>query len=68
MQSIGEMWARSVNDKTKPVKQVEDAIQVQTTPVKPVTDKATESRKAQFRQSILSSNNKQIDNKGQTNG
>lgn len=57
MQSIGEMWARGVNDKTKP-KQVEDAIQVQTTPVKPVTDKATESRKAQFRQSILNSNNK----------
>lgn len=51
------MWARSVNDKTKP-KQVEDAIQVQTTPVKPVTDKATESRKAQFRQSILNSNNR----------
>jgi hypothetical protein len=52
MQSIGEMWARGVNDKTKP-KQVEDAIQVQTTPVKPVIDKATESKKAKFRQGIL---------------
>ena len=52
MQSIGEMWARSVNEKTQS-KQQEAA------PVKPVKDNETESRKAQFRQSILNANNKQ---------
>ena len=62
MQSIGEMWARSVNDKTQPQK-VENAITL--APVKPVKDTETESRKAQFRQSILSANNKQ---KEQPNG
>ena len=56
MQSIGEIWARSVNDKTQPHK-VENAIT--TAPVKPVKDNETESRKAQFRQSILSANNRQ---------
>ena len=53
MQSIGEMWARSVNEKTKPKPTVSPA------PVKPVKDNETESRKAQFRQSILNANNKQ---------
>ena len=48
------MWARSVNDKTQPQK-VENVV----TPVKPVKDNETESRKAQFRQSILNANNKQ---------
>lgn len=62
MQSIGEMWARSVNDKTQPQK-VENAITP--SPVKPVKDNETESRKAQFRQSILNANNKQ---KEQPNG
>ena len=62
MQSIGEMWARSVNDKTQPQK-VENAISP--APVKPVKDNETESRKAQFRQSILSANNRQ---KEQPNG
>ena len=62
MQSIGEMWARSVNDKTQPQK-VENAITP--APVKPVKDNETESRKAQFRQSILSANNRQ---KEQPNG
>ena len=62
MQSIGEMWARSVNDKTQPQK-VENAINP--APVKPVKDNETESRKAQFRQSILNANNKQ---KEQPNG
>lgn len=56
MQSIGEIWARSVNDKTQPQK-VENAITP--APVKPVKDNETESRKAQFRQSILSANNRQ---------
>lgn len=56
MQSIGEMWARSVNDKTQPQK-VENAITP--APVKPVKDNETESRKAQFRQGILNANNKQ---------
>ena len=56
------MWARSVNDKTQPQK-VENAIT--TAPVKPVKDNETESRKAQFRQSILNANNKQ---KEQPNG
>lgn len=56
MQSIGEMWARSVNDKTQPQK-VENAIAP--APVKPVKDNETESRKARFRQNILNSNNKQ---------
>ena len=60
MQSIGEMWARSVNEKTQPQK-VENAV----TPVKPVKDNETESRKAQFRQGILNANNKQ---KEQLNG
>lgn len=58
MQSIGEMWARSVNDKTQP-KQQEAA------PIKPVKDDETEKRKAQFRQNILRTNNKQ---KEQPNG
>lgn len=60
MQSIAEMWARSVNEKTKPNK-----VEKQTAPVKPVVDKETESRKAQFRQNILNVNNKQ---KEQING
>ena len=62
MQSIGEIWARSVNEKTQPQK-VENAITP--APVKPVKDNETESRKAQFRQSILSANNRQ---KEQPNG
>lgn len=62
MQSIGEMWARSVNDKTQTQK-VESA--VNPAPVKPVKDNETESRKAQFRQGILNANNKQ---KEQPNG
>lgn len=57
MQSIGEMWARSVNDKTQPQKNA-------VTPVKPVKDNETESRKAQFRQSILNANNKQKEQNG----
>lgn len=56
MQSIGEIWARSVNEKTQPQK-VENAITP--APVKPVKDNETESRKARFRQNILNSNNKQ---------
>lgn len=56
MQSIGEMWARSVNDKTQPQK-VENV--VNPAPVKPVKYNETESRKARFRQNILNSNNKQ---------
>ena len=47
MQSIGEMWARSVNEKTQP-KQTQEAA-----PIKPVKDDETEKRKAQFRQNIL---------------
>ena len=54
MQSIGEMWARSVNEKTKPKKQAASPA-----PIKPVKDDETESRKARFRQNILNSNNKQ---------
>lgn len=46
MQSIGEMWARLVNEKTQP-KQQEAA------PIKPVKDDETEKMKAQFRQNIL---------------
>ena len=57
MQSIGEMWARSVNDKTQPQKNA-------VAPVKPVKDNETESRKAQFRQSILNANNKQKEQNG----
>lgn len=53
MQSIGEIWARSVNEKTQPKLQQNPA------PVKPVKDNETESRKAQFRQGILNANNKQ---------
>ena len=53
------MWARSVNEKTQPKPVVSPA------PIKPVKDNETESRKAQFRQSILNANNKQ---KGQPNG
>ena len=53
MQSIGEMWARSVNEKTKPEPVTSPA------PVKPVKDNETESRKARFRQNILNTNNKQ---------
>ena len=63
MQSIGEMWARSVNDKTQPQQKVENA--VNPAPVKPVKDNETESRKAQFRQNILNANNRQ---KEQPNG
>lgn len=59
MQSIGEMWARSVNDKTQP-KQPQEAA-----PIKPVKDDETEKMKAQFRQNILKTNNKQ---KEQVNG
>ena len=62
MQSIGELWARSVNEKTQPPKQ---QMQNNSLPVKPVKDTETESRKAQFRQSILNANNKQ---KEQPNG
>ena len=47
MKSIGEMWARSVNEKTQP------------------KDDETEKMKAQFRQNILKTNNKQ---KEQPNG
>lgn len=53
MQSIGEIWARSVNEKTQPKPQQNPAL------VKPVKDNETESRKAQFRQGILNANNKQ---------
>ena len=53
MQSIGEMWARSVNEKTQPKPVGSPA------PVKPVKDNETESRKARFRQNILNTNNKQ---------
>ena len=60
MQSIGEMWARSVNENTQPKKPA-----VSPAPVKPVKDNETESRKAQFRQSILNANSKQ---KEQPNG
>lgn len=59
MQSIGEMWARSVNEKTQPKPTASPA------PIKPVKDNETESRKARFRQNILNTNNKQ---KGQPNG
>ena len=52
MKSIGEMWARGVNEKTQSNKPLEPL--AQTTPVKPVVDKGTEARKAQFRQGILS--------------
>lgn len=61
MQSIGEMWARSVNEKTQP-KQTQ---QQETAPIKPVKDDETEKMKAQFRQNILRTNNKQ---KEQPNG
>ena len=54
-QSIGELWARSVNEKTQPKQQMQN----NSLPVKPVKDTETESRKAQFRQSILNANNKQ---------
>lgn len=56
MQSIGEMWARSVNDKTQPKqpKQIQG-----TAPIKPVKDDETEKMKAQFRQNILKTINKQ---------
>lgn len=62
MQSIGEMWARSVNEKTQPKqpKQTQEAA-----PIKPVKDDKTEKMKAQFRQNILKTNNKQ---KEQVNG
>ena len=52
------MWARSVNEKTQPKQQA-------TAPIKPVKDDETEKRKAQFRQNILKTNNKQ---KEQPNG
>lgn len=61
MQSIGEMWARSVNEKTQPVKKPAAS----PAPIKPVKDNETESRKARFRQNILNTNNKQ---KEQPNG
>ena len=63
MQSIGEMWARSVNDKTQP-KQPQQQ-QQEAAPIKPVKDDETEKMKAQFRQNILKTNNKQ---KEQPNG
>ena len=53
------MWARSVNDKTQPQKNA-----INPAPVKPVKDNETESRKAQFRQSILNANNKQREQNG----
>lgn len=53
------MWARSVNEKTQP-KQTQE-----TAPIKPVKDDETEKMKAQFRQNILKTNNKQ---KEQPNG
>lgn len=53
MQSIGEMWARSVNEKTQPQQNAAPA------PVKPVKDNETERRKARFRQNILNINSKQ---------
>lgn len=56
-QSIGELWARSVNEKTQPQKQPQ--LQNNSLPVKPVKDTETENRKAQFRQGILNANNKQ---------
>ena len=62
MQSIGEMWARSVNEKTQPQK-TENA--VNPPPVKPAKHNETQSRKAQSRQGILNANNKQ---KEQPNG
>lgn len=65
MQSIGELWARSVNEKTQPPTQPTKQQMQNPTPVKPVKDTETESRKAQFRQSILNANNKQ---KEQPNG
>lgn len=56
MQSIGEMWARSVNEKT----QTQNQPQTQApAPVKPVKDNETERRKARFRQNILNINSKQ---------
>lgn len=61
MQSIGEMWARSVNEKTQPQQQKT----ISPAPVKPVKDKETESRKARFRQNILNVNSRQ---KEQSNG
>lgn len=64
-QSIGEIWARSVNDKTQTPKVDDFKPELQTTPVKPVTDKETESRKAQFRQNILKQSTQQ---KEQPNG
>lgn len=54
MQSIGEMWARSVNEKTQP-QHIQNAV----APVKPVKDNETEKRKARFRQNILNTNSKQ---------
>jgi hypothetical protein len=54
MQSIGEMWARSVNEKTQP-----QPVQNTAAPVKPVKDNETEKRKAHFRQNILNTNSKQ---------
>lgn len=54
MQSIGEMWARSVNEKTKPQLQTQAPA-----PVKPVKDNETEKRKARFRQNLLNINSKQ---------
>ena len=59
MQSIGEMWARSVNEKIQPKQTQESA------PIEPVKDDETEKMKAQFRQNILKTNNKQ---KEQING
>ena len=61
MQSIGEMWAKSVNDKTQP----KQPKQQEAAPIKPVKDDETEKMKAQFRQNILKTNNKQ---KEQVNG
>lgn len=55
------MWARSVNEKTQP----KQPKQQEAAPIKPVKDDETEKMKAQFRQNILRTNNKQ---KEQVNG
>lgn len=62
--SIAEMWARGVNDKVSQKPQNAEQV-INPAPVKPVLDKEIESKKAQFRQNILNSNNKQ---KEQLNG
>lgn len=65
-QSIGEIWARGVNDKIKKqedaIKHKEDSNQTQT--IKPVFDKEVEAKKAQFRQNILNNSLKGAKNNG----